>query len=406
MKKILNASFGCLLALCLLGGGTFSPVQAEAVQKKESFQVGKQTFLLNGKPFIIKAAEIHYPRIPEPYWEHRILLCKALGMNTICLYVFWNLHETEPDQFDFSGNKDIAKFCRLAQKHGMYVIVRPGPYVCAEWEMGGLPWWLLKKKDVQLRTLDTYYMSRVEKFMKEVGKQLSGQQITKGGNIIMVQVENEYGSYATDKPYVSAIRDIVRKSGFTEVPLFQCDWNSNFMNNALDDLLWTVNFGTGANIDAQFKKLKEVRPDSPLMCSEFWSGWFDHWGRKHETRDASTMVSGIKDMLDRNISFSLYMTHGGTTFGWWGGANNPPYSAMCSSYDYDAPISEAGWTTPKYYQLRELLQRYLPEGEKLPEPPAAIPVISIPAITEWKSAPLFDNLPEPNFRMQFFRWKI
>lgn len=267
MKKILNASFGCLLALCLLGGGTFSPVQAEAVQKKESFQVGKQTFLLNGKPFIIKAAEIHYPRIPEPYWEHRILLCKALGMNTICLYVFWNLHETEPDQFDFSGNKDIAKFCRLAQKHGMYVIVRPGPYVCAEWEMGGLPWWLLKKKDVQLRTLDTYYMSRVEKFMKEVGKQLSGQQITKGGNIIMVQVENEYGSYATDKPYVSAIRDIVRKSGFTEVPLFQCDWNSNFMNNALDDLLWTVNFGTGANIDAQFKKLKEVRPDSPLMCS-------------------------------------------------------------------------------------------------------------------------------------------
>lgn len=241
--------------------------------------------------------------------------------------------------------------------------------------------------------------------MKEVGKQLSGQQITKGGNIIMVQVENEYGSYATDKPYVSAIRDIVRKSGFTEVPLFQCDWNSNFMNNALDDLLWTVNFGTGANIDAQFKKLKEVRPDSPLMCSEFWSGWFDHWGRKHETRDASTMVSGIKDMLDRNISFSLYMTHGGATFGWWG-ANNPPYSAMCSSYDYDAPISEAGWTTPKYYQLRELLQRYLPEGEKLPEPPAAIPVISIPAITEWKSAPLFDNLPEPNFRMQFFRWKI
>ena len=395
MKKILNASFGCLLALCLLGSGTFSPIQAETVQKKESFQVGKQAFLLNGKPFIIKAAEIHYPRIPEPYWEHRILLCKALGMNTICLYVFWNLHETEPDEFDFSGNKDIAKFCRLAQKHGMYVIVRPGPYVCAEWEMGGLPWWLLKKKDVQLRTLDTYYMSRVEKFMKEVGKQLSGQQITKGGNIIMVQVENEYGSYATDKPYVSAIRDIVRKSGFTEVPLFQCDWSSNFMNNALDDLLWTVNFGTGANIDAQFKKLKEVRPDSPLMCSEFWSGWFDHWGRKHETRDASTMVSGIKDMLDRNISFSLYMTHGGTTFGWWGGANNPPYSAMCSSYDYDAPISEAGWTTPKYYQLRELLQHYLPEGEKLPEPPAAIPVISIPAITEWKSAPLFDNLPEP-----------
>lgn len=161
----------------------------------------------------------------------------------------------------------------------------------------------------------------------------------------MVQVENEYGSYGTDKPYVSAVRDLVRESGFTDVPLFQCDWSSNFTRNALDDLIWTINFGTGANIDQQFKKLKELRPETPLMCSEFWSGWFDHWGRKHETRPAKDMVQGIKEMLDRNISFSLYMTHGGTTFGHWGGANNPAYSAMCSSYDYDAPISEAGWTT-------------------------------------------------------------
>ena len=366
----------------------------QSAQTGGTFEVGKNTFLLNGKPFVVKAAEVHYPRIPEPYWEQRILSCKALGMNTLCLYVFWNLHEQQPDKFDFSGNKDIAKFCRLAQKHGMYVIVRPGPYVCAEWEMGGLPWWLLKKDDVQLRTLDPYYMERVGIFMNEVGKQLADLQISRGGNIIMVQVENEYGSYGIDKPYVSAIRDLVKKAGFTDVPLFQCDWSSNFTNNALDDLLWTVNFGTGANIDEQFKKLKSLRPETPIMCSEFWSGWFDHWGRKHETRDAATMVSGIKDMLDRNISFSLYMTHGGTTFGWWGGANNPAYSAMCSSYDYDAPISEAGWTTPKYFQLRDLLKQYLPEGETLPEPPAQYPVISVPAITEWKVAPLFDNLPQ------------
>ena len=361
----------------------------------ETFEVGKGTFLLNGKPFVIKAAEIHYPRIPEPYWEQRILSCKALGMNTICLYVFWNIHEPEPGQFDFTGNNDIARFCRLAQKHGMYVIVRPGPYVCAEWEMGGLPWWLLKKKDVKLRTLDPYYMERVKLFMTEVGKQLADLQLSKGGNILMVQVENEYGAYATDKKYIAAIRDIVRGAGFTDVQLFQCDWSSNFQNNALDDLLWTVNFGTGANIDDQFRKLKEVRPESPLMCSEFWSGWFDHWGRKHETRDAATMVSGIRDMLDRGISFSLYMTHGGTTFGWWGGANNPAYSAMCSSYDYDAPISEAGWTTPKYHQLRTLLQNYLPEGDTLPAPPAPFPVIEVPAITNWKVAPLFENLPKP-----------
>ena len=211
----------------------------------------------------------------------------------------------------------------------------------------------------------------------------------------MVQVENEYGSYGTDKPYVSAIRDIVRESGFTEVPLFQCDWSSNFTNNALDDLLWTVNFGTGANIESQFKKLKSLRPDTPLMCSEFWSGWFDHWGRKHETRDGATMVAGLKDMLDQNISFSLYMTHGGTTFGHWGGANNPAYSAMCSSYDYDAPINESGNVTPKFWQLRELLSKYVAPGEKLADVPAANPVIEIPEIKFQKAALLFNNLPEP-----------
>jgi len=359
-----------------------------------TFEAGKNTFLLNGKPFVIKAAEIHYPRVPDAYWEHRIEMCKSLGMNTLCLYVFWNLHEQKPDEYDFTGNKDIARFCRLAQKHGMYVIVRPGPYVCAEWEMGGLPWWLLKK-DVKLRTLDTYYMERVRKFMKEIGKQLADLQITRGGNIIMVQVENEYGSYGTDKPYVTAIRDIVRESGFTEVPLFQCDWSSNFTNNALDDLLWTMNFGTGANIDSQFKKLKELRPETPLMCSEFWSGWFDHWGRKHETRDGAIMVAGLKDMLDQNISFSLYMTHGGTTFGHWGGANNPAYSAMCSSYDYDAPINESGNVTPKFWQLRELLSKYVAPGEKLADVPAAYPVIEIPEIKFEKAAPLFANLPAP-----------
>lgn len=378
--------FIVVLVVCLLVGCSAN---------SSTFKVGDKTFLLNNEPFVIKAAELHYPRIPKEYWAHRIEMCKALGMNTICLYVFWNLHEETPGQFDFAGNKDIAEFCRLAQKQGMYVIVRPGPYVCAEWEMGGLPWWLLKDKDVQLRTLDPYYMERVGLFMKEVGKQLEDLQITRGGNIIMVQVENEYGSYGTDKPYVSAIRDLVLASGFTEVPLFQCDWSSNFTNNGLDDLTWTINFGTGANIDNQFAKLKKMRPNSPLMCSEFWSGWFDHWGRKHETREGAVMVQGLKEMLDRNISFSLYMAHGGTTFGHWGGANNPAYSAMCSSYDYDAPISEAGWTTDKFYTLREMLSGYMPAGERLPEIPKPYPVIEIPAIRFTQVAPLFDNLPEP-----------
>lgn len=377
--------------LCSLMFMGCSPIQKE----KHTFSIGDKTFLLDGKPFLIKAAEMHYTRIPAEYWEHRIQMCKALGMNTICIYAFWNIHEQKEGEFDFKGQNDIAAFCRLAQKHGMYIMLHPGPYVCSEWEMGGLPWWLLKKKDIKLRTNDVYFLERTKLFMNEIGKELADLQVSRGGNIIMVQVENEYGAYATDKEYIANIRDIVKGAGFTDVPLFQCDWSSTFQRNGLDDLVWTINFGTGANIDAQFKKLQEARPNAPLMCSEFWSGWFDHWGRKHETRDAETMVSGIKDMLDRHISFSLYMTHGGTTFGHWGGANSPAYSAMCSSYDYDAPISEAGWATPKYYKLREMMMQYADSAQVIPDVPAAYPVIEIPEFELKEVAPLFDNLPEP-----------
>ena len=377
--------------LCSLMFMGCSPIQKE----KHTFSIGDKTFWLDGKPFLIKAAEMHYTRIPAEYWEHRIQMCKALGMNTICIYAFWNIHEQKEGEFDFKGQNDIAAFCRLAQKHGMYIMLRPGPYVCSEWEMGGLPWWLLKKKDIKLRTNDVYFLERTKLFMNEIGKELADLQVSRGGNIIMVQVENEYGAYATDKEYIANIRDIVKGAGFTDVPLFQCDWSSTFQRNGLDDLVWTINFGTGANIDAQFKKLQEARPNAPLMCSEFWSGWFDHWGRKHETRDAETMVSGIKDMLDRHISFSLYMTHGGTTFGHWGGANSPAYSAMCSSYDYDAPISEAGWATPKYYKLREMMMQYADSAQVIPDVPAAYPVIEIPEFELKEVAPLFDNLPEP-----------
>ena len=388
--KVRKLLLSGLLACGLLATSCSAP-QGEP----HDFAVGNQTFLLDGKPFVVKAAEMHYTRIPAEYWEHRIEMCKALGMNTICIYAFWNIHEQRPGEFNFEGQNDIARFCRLAQKHGMYIILRPGPYVCSEWEMGGLPWWLLKKKDIQLRTNDPYFLERTKIYMNEVGKQLADLQAPRGGNIIMVQVENEYGGYAVDKEYIANIRDIVKGAGFTDVPLFQCDWSSTFQLNGLDDLLWTINFGTGANIDAQFKALREAHPETPLMCSEFWSGWFDHWGRCHETRDAETMVAGIRDMLDRGISFSLYMAHGGTTFGHWGGANCPPYSAMCSSYDYDAPISEAGWATPKYYKLRDLLMQYTDSGQVIPNVPQPLPVIEIPTIRLEEVAPLFDNLPEP-----------
>ncbi|WP_294635224.1 beta-galactosidase [uncultured Bacteroides sp.] len=357
-----------------------------------TFEAGKGTFLLNGKPFVVKAAELHYPRIPKPYWDQRIKLCKALGMNTICLYVFWNSHEPQPGVYNFSEQNDLAAFCRLCQQNGMYVILRPGPYVCAEWEMGGLPWWLLKKKDIRLREPDPYFIERVALFEAEVAKQVKSLTIANGGPIIMVQVENEYGSYGANKGYVSQIRDIVRTHFGDDITLFQCDWSSNFTLNGLDDLIWTMNFGTGANIDQQFAKLKELRPDSPLMCSEFWSGWFDKWGANHETRPADDMIKGIDDMLSRGISFSLYMTHGGTNWGHWAGANSPGFAPDVTSYDYDAPISESGQTTPKYWKLRETLSRYM-DGEKQAKVPALIKPISIPAFRFTEMAPLFDNLP-------------
>ncbi len=350
---------------------------AKTSPKKGTFTVGDKTFLLNGQPFVVKAAEIHYPRIPRPYWEHRIKMCKALGMNAVCIYIFWNIHEQTEGNFDFMGNSDVAEFCRLAQKNGMYVIVRPGPYVCAEWEMGGLPWWLLKKKDIRLREQDPYFMERVKIFEQKVGEQLAPLTIQNGGPIIMVQVENEYGSYGEDKAYISEIRDCLRSIYGKELALFQCDWASNFTKNGLDDLVWTMNFGTGANIDKQFDRLKQLRPNAPLMCSEFWSGWFDKWGARHETRPAKDMVEGMDEMLSKNISFSLYMTHGGTSFGHWAGANSPGFAPDVTSYDYDAPINEYGQPTPKYYELREMMQKYA--EEKLPAvlKPAA-PIITVP----------------------------
>ena len=366
-----------LLSVCFL----------PAFAQKGTFETGNGTFLLNGKPFVVKAAEVHYPRIPRPYWEHRIKMCKALGMNAVCIYIFWNIHEQREGEFDFTGNSDVAAFCRLAQKNGMYVIVRPGPYVCAEWEMGGLPWWLLKKKDIRLRERDPYFMERVKIFEEKVGEQLAPLTIQNGGPIIMVQVENEYGSYGEDKPYVSEIRDCLRGIYGKELALFQCDWSSNFEKNGLDDLVWTMNFGTGANINDQFRRLGELRPNAPKMCSEFWSGWFDKWGARHETRPAKDMVEGMDEMLSKGISFSLYMTHGGTSFGHWAGANSPGFAPDVTSYDYDAPINEYGHATPKFWELRKMMEKYN-DGKKMPAvPKAPMPIITVPKfeLTEFSS---------------------
>ena len=277
----------------------------------------------------------------------------------------------------------------------MYVIVRPGPYVCAEWEMGGLPWWLLKKKDIKLRERDPYFMERVKIFEEKVGEQLKPLTIQNGGPIIMMQVENEYGSYGEDKPYVSDIRDCLRGIYGKELELFQCDWSSNFEKNGLDDLTWTMNFGTGANIDQQFRRLGELRPNAPKMCSEFWSGWFDKWGARHETRPAKDMVDGMDEMLSKGISFSLYMTHGGTSFGHWAGANSPGFAPDVTSYDYDAPINEWGLATPKFWELRKMMEKYN-DGKKMPAvPKAPMPIITVPKFELTEFVPLLSAMTKP-----------
>lgn len=380
-----------LLFVLLISIGSMKAQQPQS----GNFNAGKNEFLLNGKPFIIRAGELHYSRIPREYWEQRIQLCKAMGMNTICIYLFWNFHEQQEGVFDFSGQKDVAEFVKLIQKNGMCCILRPGPYVCAEWDMGGFPWWLLKKKDLQVRRRsDQFFMDKVQTYMNEAGKQLAPYQIQNGGPIIMVQVENEYGTWGDDQKYMEILRDGIRSAGFDKVQLLRCDWSSNFHRYKLDGAINALNFGAGSNIDDQFRKFKEMNPTSPLMCGEYWTGWFDQWGRAHETRDINSFIGSLKDMMDSKISFSLYMAHGGTSFGQWSGANAPAYAPTTSSYDYNAPIDESGNPTDKFYAIRDLLKNYLQEGEVLPEIPVnPEKIITIPAIKFNQTANLFDNLP-------------
>lgn len=386
---IMNKQTLLLIAIFFL---SFNSVKSQP----NTFVAGQNQFLLNGKPYIIRAGELHYTRIPKPYWDHRIKMAKAMGMNTICVYLFWNYHEMEQGVFDWSGDKNVVEFIKLIQANGMKCILRPGPYVCAEWDMGGLPWWLLKKPDLQVRQKsDPFFMERVKIYLKEVGKQFASLQIQNGGPIIMTQVENEYGTWGDDQQYMEMMRDNIRAAGFDKVQLIRCDWSSNFFKYKLDGVVSTLNFGAGSNIDDQFRKFKELNPNSPLMCGEYWSGWFDQWGRPHETRSVESFIGSMKEMMDRKISFSLYMAHGGTTFGQWAGANAPAYAPTTSSYDYNAPIDEAGNPTDKFYAIRDLLKNYLQDGETLPDIPSnPVKIISIPTIQFSQVANVFENLPK------------
>ena len=356
-----------------------------------TFEIGQDDFLLNGRSFVLRIGEIHSSRVPREHWRHRLQMARAMGLNSVCAYLFWNQIEAREGRFDWSGMADIAEFCRLAQSEGLWVLLRPGPYACAEWEMGGLPWWLLKHEDIRLRTRDPRFIGAVRAYLSEVGRELSPLQVTRGGPILMVQVENEYGFFGKDAAYVGEIRQAVLDAGFA-VPLFACNPVWHLRNGYRPDLFPVVNFGTDP--EGAFKKLREILPRGPLMCGEFYPGWFDTWGQPHHLGKPDAYLKNLEAMLKMKASFSIYMAHGGTSFGFSPGADRP-FKPDTSSYDYDAPISEAGWATSKFFQTRELFARYLQPGETIPEPPAPHPVITFAAARPNGFAPLLAALPPP-----------
>ncbi len=354
-----------------------------------TFTIGDD-FLLDGNKFQIRCGEVHAARVPEEYWKHRLQMAKAMGLNTVCAYLFWNMHEPEPGKFNWSGRADIAKFCKLAQDEGLWVVLRPGPYACAEWEMGGLPWWLLKHEGIALRSNDPKFITPVKRYLKEVGRVLGPLQVTRGGPILMVQAENEYGFYGKDASYMGEIRKALLDAGF-DVPLFACNPKGALRNGYREDLFPVVNFGSDPK--GGFQALRKILPKGPLMCGEFYPGWFDTWGAPHHYGKTESYLQDLETMLKLDASFSIYMAHGGTSFGFSSGCDRP-FKPDTSSYDYDAPISEAGWTTDKFFKTRDLFARYLLPGETIPEPPARNPVITFPPVTFTMAADVLANLPE------------
>jgi beta-galactosidase len=359
--------------------------------QRHSLQVSGRQFLLDGKPFQIISGEMHYTRIPREYWHDRLKMARAMGLNTISTYVFWNLHEPKPGVYDFSGQLDVAAFIRAAQEEGLYVILRPGPYVCAEWDLGGLPAWLRADPTIVLRSDDPKFMQPVARWLKRLGQELAPLQATRGGPILAVQVENEYGSFDSDHQYMKHIYDLIAGAGFSDSLLYTADGPEQLPKGTLPGVPAVVNFGPGEAQHA-FETLAAFRPNQPLMSGEYWAGWFDEWGGKHAQTDADVQIRDLKWMLAQGYSVNLYMFHGGTTFGFMNGANfYESYKPQTTSYDYDAALDESGRPTKKYFAFREVIAAHDP-SIKLPYVPQSAPLINVPSLALSESASLWDNL--------------
>ena len=369
--------------------------QAVQAQNKHSFALSKTDFVLDGKPFQMISGEMHPARIPHEYWRHRIQMAKAMGCNTIAAYVFWNYHEPVKGQFDFStGNHNIAEFIKIAQEEGMWVLLRPGPYVCAEWEFGGLPPYLLQTPDIKVRCMDPRYIQAVTTYVEHLAAEVKPLLVTNGGPVVMVQIENEYGSYGNDKEYLNTLKDMWVKNGIN-VPFYTADGATAYMLEAGGVEGAAIGLDSGGS-EADFAAAKKQNPNVPAFSSESYPGWLTHWGEQWQRPGVEGISKEVKFLMDTKRSFNLYVIHGGTNFGYTAGANSGGkggYEPDVTSYDYDAPINEQGSATPKYQALRQLLGSYLPKGKKLPAIPAPIPTITIPAFNLTAFTSVWDHLP-------------
>ncbi len=349
------------------------------------------SFCLDGHPFRILSGAMHYFRVRPECWRDRLRKMRLMGLNTVETYTCWNLHEPTPGQFDFSGQLDLGQFLSLAKEEGLHAILRPGPYICAEWEFGGFPWWLLKDPSLRLRCHNAPYLSAVRRYLETLIPKITPHLSSRGGPIFMVQVENEYGSYGSDSAYLAWFEKTLKGLG-VDVMLFTsdgpCDWM--LQGGTLPHLLKTVNFGSRP--EEAFATLRNHQPDKPLMCAEFWNGWFDHWGEKHHVRDPEDAATALDGILSAGASVNFYMFHGGTNFGFTSGANcsNGIYQPTIGSYDYDSPLDEAGDPTPKYHAFRRVIGKHASLPDEPVPPPA--PKAAYGAVRLYERADLLDSL--------------
>jgi beta-galactosidase len=381
-------SFGRTVAVL---GASFVLAAALGGQRRD-FRLGEKDFLLDGRPFRIMAGEIHFQRIPREYWADRLLKVKAAGLNTVGTYVFWNALEPEPGKWDFTGRNDLGAFIRTAQRLGLWVIVRPGPYACAEWDFGGLPAWLLRTPDIKIRCSDPRYLAACESYVLRIGEVIRDLQVHRGGPVLMVQVENEYGSFGNDRDYMLALKACWDKAGI-EVPLYTADGATPHMLEAGSLPGAAIGLDPGTS-ERHFAEAERLERGVPVFCSELYPGWLTHWGEDWARVKTEDVMKDLRWLLANGKSFSFYMFHGGTNFGFMAGANfSDRYQPDVTSYDYDAPLDEAGRPTPKYFAIRDLLARYQPGGAAPPDLPEEIRFITVPPIAFDESASLFDNLP-------------